>query len=46
MKYSIGVDIGGTNIRLAVVDENEFELNLSPTGFRGITKSVDANELL
>ena len=22
MKYSIGVDIGGTNIRLAVVDEN------------------------
>ena len=31
---------------IAVVDENEFELNLSPTGFRGITKSVDANELL
>lgn len=31
---------------IAVVDENEFELNLSPTGFRGITKSVDASELL
>lgn len=31
---------------IAVVDENEFELNLSPTGFRGITKSVDVNELL
>lgn len=31
---------------IAVVDVDEFELSLSPVGFRGITKLVDVDELL
>lgn len=31
---------------LAVIDEDEFELVLSPVGFRGITKAVDVEEFI